>query len=61
MVFVVVFDEELSILSSVMARFASDRINSLGASRINRKYSFEIDATRGNLRRMYRHFLLGEF
>lgn len=62
MVFVLVFDRQMSVFSPVIMGFASDRLpSSFTSSSGSQKYAYEIDAKRGNLQRLYRHFLLGMF
>ena len=58
---VLVFDKQLSIFAPVLLSFASSRSVSVGGSAsVSNKYAFELTAKRGHLRRLYRHFLLGE-
>ena len=59
---VLVFDKQLSIFAPVLLSFASSRSVSVGGSAsVSNKYDFELTAKRGQLRRLYRHFLLGKF
>lgn len=64
-VIVLVFDRSDSIVAPVILSFASERQHALDRPdqplSTQTRYAFELEAKRGNLRRLYRHFLLGKF